>query len=170
MGFRDLECFNLTLLAKQGWRLIHNTDSLVAWVFKEKYYPHASFHTSTLSTRPSYAWRSIYASKTLIQQGMMWKVGDGRSIKIWGDRWIPSPSTYSVQSPINILEHDAKVYSLIDDETRWWNKAFVCSIFIKEEADIICRMPICPMQQCDRLVWAVSAKGDFQCKKCISLC
>jgi hypothetical protein len=36
--FRDLECFNLALLAKQGWRLIHNTDSLVAQVFKKKYY------------------------------------------------------------------------------------------------------------------------------------
>jgi hypothetical protein len=79
----------------------------------------------------------------------MLRVGDGRSIKIWEDRWIPSPSTYSIQSPVYILEHDAKVCSLIDDDTKWWNKALVCSIFNKEEADIICCMPICPMQQHD---------------------
>jgi hypothetical protein len=97
MGFRDLECFNLALLAKQGWRLIHNTDSLVARVFKEKYYPHASFQNSVLGNRPSYAWRSVHASQSLLQAGMMWRVGDGRSIKIWEDRWIPSPSTYSIQ-------------------------------------------------------------------------
>ena len=147
MGFRDLECFNLAILA--GWRLIHNTDSLIARVFKEKYYPHASFQTSALGKRPSYAWRSIYASK---------------SIKIWEDRWIPSPSTYSIQSPVTILEHDAKVCSLIDDDTRWWNKPLIYSIFNNEEADIICSMPICPLQQHDRMVWASSAKGNFSVK------
>lgn len=39
MGFRDLECFNMTMLAKQGWCLFTNQDSLVARILKEKYYP-----------------------------------------------------------------------------------------------------------------------------------
>jgi hypothetical protein len=41
MGFWDFEIFNLTMLAKQGWRLIQNLDSLVAWILKEIYF-HAS--------------------------------------------------------------------------------------------------------------------------------
>lgn len=35
MGFRILKEFNLALLAKQCWRLIHNPDSLWAQVIKE---------------------------------------------------------------------------------------------------------------------------------------
>ncbi|XP_024190126.1 uncharacterized protein LOC112194101 [Rosa chinensis] len=30
MGFRNMHCFKLALLAKQGWRLIHRPDSLIA--------------------------------------------------------------------------------------------------------------------------------------------
>jgi hypothetical protein len=38
LGFRDIHIFNMTMLAKQGWRLIHNPDSLCAKVLKAKYY------------------------------------------------------------------------------------------------------------------------------------
>ena len=34
IGFRDFQAFNLVLLAKQGWRLVHNTQSLVYQVYK----------------------------------------------------------------------------------------------------------------------------------------
>jgi hypothetical protein len=164
MGFRDLECFNLALLAKQGWRLIHNSDSLVSQIFREKYYPNASFQTSNLGRRPSYAWRSIWASRKLLQEGMRWRVGDGKSIRIWQDRWLPSPTTYAVQSPVTVLGGNARVSSLIDEDSKWWNKELVYSIFTKEEADIICSMPVSPGQQGDRMVWAGSRQGDFSVK------
>jgi hypothetical protein len=70
MGFRDLKCFNIALLAKQGWGLLFNSDSLVSKVLKEKYYPNSTFLESNLGRRPSYAWRSIWTAKKLLQEGM----------------------------------------------------------------------------------------------------
>jgi hypothetical protein len=54
LGYRDLEQFNMALLAKQGWRIMLNPDSLVAEVLKSKYFSNESFITSRLGSNPSY--------------------------------------------------------------------------------------------------------------------
>lgn len=72
LGFRDLECFNLAILAKQAWRLLHYPDSLAAQIMKEKYYPRQDFLNANLGARTSYAWRSIYNYQTLLKEGLVW--------------------------------------------------------------------------------------------------
>ena len=49
LGFRDLYSFNMAVLAKQGWRLIENQESLCARILKAKYYPNTDFFTSQSS-------------------------------------------------------------------------------------------------------------------------
>ena len=43
LGFRDLRLFNLALLIKQGSNLLTKPQTLVARVFKEKYFPSGAF-------------------------------------------------------------------------------------------------------------------------------
>jgi hypothetical protein len=66
LGYRDLESFNIALLAKQGWRLIQKLDSLAAWVLKENHFPKKSFLEASLGYIPSYVWRSIWMAKPLL--------------------------------------------------------------------------------------------------------
>lgn len=42
-GFPNLATFNLALLAKQGWQLLHFPNSLIVRVLKAKYYQHSEF-------------------------------------------------------------------------------------------------------------------------------
>ena len=89
MGFRDLKAFNLALLAKQGWRIHQSPNSLIHRVLKAKYFMNSSFMDAQVGKNPSYIWRSILAAKLVIKKGARWVVDDGRSIKIWEEKWIP---------------------------------------------------------------------------------
>jgi ribonuclease HI len=161
LGFRELESFNLAMLAKQGWRLLTNPESMVAQIMKAKYYPQHSFLEANLGTRPSFAWRSIWNSRTLLKEGLIWRVGNGESIKIWQDRWLPSPSSYLVQAPIQGLSAEAKVCELIDNDTRWWNTPLIQDIFPPEVAAKICSLALSPSGHQDKLVWRGTANGVF---------
>jgi hypothetical protein len=43
------------------------------------------------------------AAQQTLKRGLIWRVGDGSAIHIWGDRWIPNPTTFMIQTPRRIL-------------------------------------------------------------------
>ena len=49
MGFRDLRLFNHAMFAKQGWRLMHDQNSLFFKCFKARYFPRCHFLDSAVS-------------------------------------------------------------------------------------------------------------------------
>jgi hypothetical protein len=57
--------------------------------------------------------------------------------RIWGDPWLPTPTTFTVQSPVHFLGANATVYELIDQDTKWWNRDLVEKIFSPEEVAVI---------------------------------
>lgn len=96
LGFRDLELFNKALLAKQGWRLIENPMSLLCRVLKGKYFKEGSFMEAKQKVNGSFVWNSLLWGRSLLKEGVRWKVGDGKSISVLKDNWIPRPSTLKV--------------------------------------------------------------------------
>jgi ribonuclease HI len=133
----------------------------VATIFREKYYPNGSFLDSNLGRKPSYAWRSIFNAKDLLKKGLLWRVGDGKSIKIWTDRWLPTIGSQKVQSPVQVLSADARVCDLLDTDTNWWKTDLVSRIFGVDEAKVICSIPVCPRTRQDQLVWMGTKQGEY---------
>lgn len=82
MGFRDMESFNVALLAKQGWRIMQNSNSLVSRVLKAKYFLSSNFINADLGNLPSYTWCSIWAFKWALYKGLGWRIGTGTRIFI----------------------------------------------------------------------------------------
>ena len=66
LKFRDLRLFNLALLRKQGWNLLTKPHTLVARVFKEKYFPLGDYLSSNLGSNSSFVWKSIWLAKEVV--------------------------------------------------------------------------------------------------------
>lgn len=88
-GFCDLRVFNQALLEKQGWHLIPEPSSPLARVLKARYYPNSIFTLSFRGSNPSFTWRSIWGAKSLLLDGLIWRIGKVTNVSIWRDAWIP---------------------------------------------------------------------------------
>ncbi|XP_042979926.1 uncharacterized protein LOC122310106 [Carya illinoinensis] len=130
-------------------------------VFKDKYYRHSSFLEANLGSKPSSIWRSFWNARALVKEGIRWRVGDGSKINIWGSKWLPCPSSYTIQSPVSILQEDAKVEELINKQNEEWDEAKIKAIFKHEEAIQILKIPLSKGFAHDKVIWSPSKKGVF---------
>jgi hypothetical protein len=131
LGFCDVHVFNLAMLAKQGWRLLQNPDSLCAKVLQAKYYR----EKTCLEAKPKVGRRSILRGIQLVKKGMIWWVGDGRDLKIWSDPWLPREWSRKPVTPRgrSLIMH---VDELVDPITGGWDRELVQDLFWEEDAKL----------------------------------
>jgi hypothetical protein len=141
MGFRNLEMFNLALLGKHGWRLITHPDSLCARILKTKYYPDTDFMQAIVPQSSSATWRAIVAGREALAMGMLKRIGEGSSISIWRDPWIPGITRMTPSAQIGGDDLN-RVSDLIDSENGTWKFDLVRRNFIAPEADAILNIPL----------------------------
>ena len=106
-----------------------NPNLLAARVYRAKYYAHGDVFNVSLGSRPSYAWRSIMQGLEVVRRGSQWRVGNGRLIHIWNDKWLPTPTTYRVVSPPCDMNDFPMMSAFVDHDLRSWKADLFKSIF-----------------------------------------
>lgn len=103
LGFKDIEAFNKTLLAKPIWILIEDLGALASQILNSKYFKDGDVLIAKLGHQPSYPWRSVFSSIELIRDSMMWGLGTGQNISLWRDKWTSHPMFYSKKISTQII-------------------------------------------------------------------
>lgn len=163
MGFRDIGLFNQALLAKQAWRILHFPHCLLARLLKSRYFPEAGFLEAGLGNRPSYGWRSVSFGKYLLSEGLEKRVGNGASIKVWGELWIADNGLRAPLMKNPVINIDLLVKDLIDMDRRRWDKDILDELFYPEDvASILVHQPVTSKD--DFYVWKPNKNGYYYVK------
>ena len=109
------------------------------------------------------------AAQDIVQKGRRWQVGNGHSIMIWKDKWLPSPSTYEVVCPVNYILEDSRVVELIDEEKGAWKTDLVSNVFFPHEVDLICGIVLCANMPEEKQLWALTNNGLFSVRSAYKL-
>jgi hypothetical protein len=165
MGFRDLHCFNLAMLAKQVWRLISEPDSLCASVLRAKYFSDGDIINCQLKKGSSYTWQSIWAGIQSFKRGYVWRVGDGNNINVWSDPWIPSSPNRRVTTRRGNIVY-AKVSDFIDEETDMWDEVLLSECFWPIDVQRILNIPLARNSMEDFISWHFTKTGVFSVRSC----
>ncbi|XP_038708495.1 uncharacterized protein LOC120003549 [Tripterygium wilfordii] len=164
LGFRSMASFNLALLAKQGWRLLANENSLCFKLLKAKYFPNCDFMRASVGSNPSWSWRSLCEGREVLEKGLTWRVGNGQDISIWFDKWIPRPWNFGPITQINPHLGHLGVHHLINFRKGCWDEHFMRQILLPVDVEAILEIPLGDVRARDSRRWYFEPKGIYTVK------
>lgn len=142
LGFKDFELFNVAMLARQAWRLMQNPETLSARLLKSIYFPNSSILHASLGGHPGQVWRAIIEGRDTLKQGLIRRIGNGASTKIWEDTWLPRNENMRPYG-CRIPNPPTLVSELVDHTNAIWNRALIEEVFIPMDARVIMGIPLC---------------------------
>jgi len=160
LGFRDIELFNLALLARQAWRILQKPLTMTARLLKAVYYQACDFLQAPLGSRPSQVWRALIEGRDVLKQGLIRRIGSGKETKVWEDNWIPCSgllrpvAAKSCNPPI-------WVHELIDSTSNQWRMDMLHQFFYEMDIEAIKNIPLSSMNQSDFWAWHYEKNGSF---------
>lgn len=143
-------------------------NSLVGRVFKAKYYPQSNFLDANLGRNPSYVWRSILESQTLLKRGARWRIGDDRSIPIINQPWLADLENPFITSQ-HIALREVTVHNLFKTNSREWDGDIINDLFDDRDREAIKNIVLCRNQYVDTRYWLFEQNGQYTVRSAYKL-
>ncbi|KAL0013274.1 hypothetical protein SO802_000343 [Lithocarpus litseifolius] len=162
LGFKNTREVIEALLAKFAWMVASGKQSLCMEVLRSKYKVKEDWLRSEPSKFASPTWRAIERAKKLIEKGACFLLGDGKSINIWADPWVPWTEDFMPKPRIDdYLQLPNKAHHVIDHNFKAWDEDMVKEVFSAKDAQAILSIPIPHHPKQDRLIWLPDSQGTF---------
>ena len=95
------------------------------------------------------------------EMGNLSKLGNGESIKVLMDKWIPNYPSNRVLHLVHEGEEDWRVSNFIDSELHGWRRDIIMETFNREDAEAICKIPLSYRHVTDVVVWLHNKDGVY---------
>lgn len=136
-------------------------------MLKARYYPDGNIEDTVFSGNASSSWQAISHGLDLLKKGLIWRVGNGRSIRVWHDNWIPRPFSYK---PIT-LQGRCRIRFVSDllNDNGSWNVRLLQEYFLPVDVNEILKIRASPRHEDDTLAWGPGKFGVFSVKSAYQL-
>lgn len=173
LGIRSAVNMNKALIAKVGWRLLQDEESLWARVVRKKYKVGNTHERAWLAVKSNWSavWRSVVLGlREVVFPGHCWVIGDGKRIKFWTDKWLsgqPLAEKAIIALPEN---HNMLLVSDLWSHEQGWCLEHM-SPYVSESTILELRYVVldCVTGARDRISWSMSAGGVFSVKSAYSM-
>jgi hypothetical protein len=110
-------------------------------VLKARYFKDGDFLTASSAKQASYNWKGIVHGHDLLKSGLVWRIGDGISISVSGDKWIPMSGA---QRPLGRreLDYPDELHTFLSPKGGAWNEEMVHKHFFEGDVINILRTPV----------------------------
>jgi hypothetical protein len=160
LGFRDIERFNLALLAKQAWRILEDASSLIARILEAVYFPERDFLEAALGSATSRIWSAILDGREVLERGLTRRIGMGETTNIWDMNWIPREGRLC---PVRRVLPGAPMLAseLINATSATWDRQKLHAHLLPANVEAILNIPLCTRRQDDVWAWHHERSGIF---------
>lgn len=112
---------------------------------------------------PSYYWRSVWSSQSILKEGFRWRVGEGSRINIWRQPWLRDDIKMLQSTPIAGSEM-LTVKDLRSADLQGWNMDLLNAISTEEDVQRVIQVPLISCDQEDKLIWSCTNNGLYSVK------
>ena len=165
LGFRKFWDFNLAMLSKFAWWILVGKESQCVQLLKAKYKVRRNWLYSSSPSNASWCWRSMEKAKEILIKCACWSVGDGKSILVWEDPWVPECPNFRPRP----LSEESRNMSLavnyfFNQEGTNWDNLKLQETFDQDSVKKIKAISVCSKYNQDRWIWTKSCHGNHTVK------
>nr|GEV87373.1 RNA-directed DNA polymerase, eukaryota, reverse transcriptase zinc-binding domain protein [Tanacetum cinerariifolium] len=124
LGFKPMHKWNEVLLISQLWKLIYKNESLWVKCVNRVKLKGKSIWEAKIDKNDSHGWKEFIGIRDKIKPYVIFKIGDGKSISVWHDKWCDQgPLDRFIQNrdiyDVRIGNEDCLVDAIVEGGCKW---------------------------------------------------
>ncbi|XP_074305500.1 uncharacterized protein LOC141640715 [Silene latifolia] len=169
LGIRNIGCLNQSLLAKVGWRILHQPTSLIGRTLGSKYRLTPTNIMAPLGIRnASLSWgaRGILWDIDLLRSSLSWAIGFPSTLDVWHDKWIRGASLGQLLqlNASDLAQKPSMSVCQLQNEFGEWNMESVLAVCDQSVAPAILSITSPTEDTHDSLFWTATRNGIYSVK------